>query len=879
MGLFDWLPWKKRERSPEELAEIRRTFAVRYNHFRLLIQANTRAHELIGELEEALRGYTPYGMQYVQTLCARISTSIFQMVRHMGELDPTGHDALVHAMETINEQIMAVLIPERQLEDGEPVIDLARIGRDHADLCGPKMAMLGEAGSSLNLTIPSGFVITVAAYRRFMRTGGLGDDIAKRIQLTDVKDRAALFKASSDIMQLIIDAPVPESLADAILGAYDSLAVELGTGPDLAVRSSALGEDIEGSSFAGQYRSVLNVDRESLLTAYKEVVASKYSRQAMAYRLNQGIPDSDVAMSVGCMTMVNTTAGGVAYSRSPVNVRDDHVFVHSVWGLPKPVVDGTIETDEFHVGRVPLAVTKSIIADKAVEYVCGQDTGVCKIDLEEDRSRQPSLTDEQAMAVAKEAIRIEDHFGTPQDIEWAISTDGDFYLLQCRPLMQVSSDAEVDRSEDGLPEPLLAGGHVASPGVGVGPAYTLRKDVDALDFPDGGVMIIKQALPSRAALLDRCSAVIAEQGGMAGHLANVAREFGVPALFGFKGAVGRFENGTILTVDADGRAVYDGAVEALLVERPRQRIMRDSPVHIALRKAARHIVRLNLTNPESPDFKPEKCKTLHDIMRYCHERAVQEMFEFGTNEAFIEAASRQLICGVPKQFWVLNLDDGFSPEGDERTDQCVLLEHVQSYPMRALWDGMQAVPWEGPPPMHAKGLMSVMFEATTNPNLVPAAGTHYTQKNYFMISKNYCSLQSRFGFHFCGVEALVSDRISENYASFQFKGGAANVERRILRARFVGDLLEEFDFRVRVREDNMFARVEGLDKESMGKRLKILGYLITHTRQLDMIMTNSAEVKRRRDRFLEDFKIFDEVEGFAEAVESEEDAGEADFEK
>lgn len=858
MGFFDWLPWKKRERSPEELAEIRRTFAARYNHFRLLIQANTRAHELIAELEEALRGFTPYGMQYVRTLCTRISTSIFQMVRHLGELDHAGYDELQVAMERVNDRIMEILIPDEQLESGELVVNLADVGRDHADLCGPKMAMLGEAGKSLGLTIPTGFVVTVAAYRRFMQTGGLGDEIDRILKATDNGDRASLFKASTKVMQLITEASLPHDLTEAILGAYDALDAEQGGTPDLAVRSSALGEDIEGSSFAGQYRSVLNIDRASLLDAYKEVVASKYSRQAMAYRLNNGIPDADVAMSVGCMTMVDARAGGVAYSRSPVNVRDDHVSIHSVWGLPKPVVDGTAETDEFHVGRKPREVIEHHVVNKTVRYVCSHDEGVCKEDLLEDKGTQPSLTDEQALGVADVAIRIEEHFGPPQDIEWALTDDGSFLLLQCRPLMLVEDDQESMTPLAALPVPLMSGGRTASPGVGVGPAYTVRKDVDALEFPDGGVMIIANALPSRAALLDRCSAVIAEQGGMAGHLANVAREFGVPALFGVKGALGNFENGRILTVDADGRAVYDGAVEALLVERPQQRVMRGSPVQAALRQAARHIVRLNLTDPESPEFKPANCKTIHDIMRYCHEKAVQEMFQFGTNEDFIEAASRQLICDVPKQFWVLNLDDGIAPGGEDRGDQCVLLEHVDSYPMRALWEGMQAVPWEGPPPVHARGLMSVMFEATANPNLVPATGSHYTQKNYFMISKNYCSLQSRFGFHFCGVEALVSDRRSENYASFQFKGGAANVDRRIMRAKFVGDLLEEFDFRVRVREDNMFARVEGLDRETMGHRLKVLGYLITHTRQLDMVMTNQAEVEKRRNRFLDDFQKFEQ---------------------
>lgn len=859
MGWMDKLAfWKQPEKTPEELEEIRRTFSARYDHFRLLIQANTRAHELMAELEEALRGFTPYGMHYVRTLCTRLSTSIYQMVRHLSELNPGSYENLQVAFQEINDQIQEHIEPkEFDVQDMLTVIDLADVRKEHADLCGPKMAMLGEAGNHLDLTIPVGFVVTTAAYRKFMRSRGLKREIDRVIQSTDTSDREGMAIVSSKVMQLIVDAPVPEELAHDIMSAYDALSIQVEGDLHMAVRSSALGEDIEGSTFAGQYRTVLNADRSILLDAYKEVLASKYSIQAMAYRMSRGIKEEDVAMSVGCMRMVDAHASGVAYSRSPVNIRDDKVSIHSVWGLPRAVVDGTVATDEIWVSRTaPMSVADSLIVEKPEKYVCAPGEGVCRMDVLEEERNAPSLTNDQAEKIAEVAIRIEDYFGSPQDIEWAITDDGAFHLLQCRPLMLIEEDDSASRPSS-LPTPTFAGGRTASPGVGVGPIYIVRKDVDALTFPDGGIMVLKQALPSRAALLDRCTAVITEQGGVAGHLANVAREFSVPALFGVKDAMELFSTGQIVTVDADGRAIYNGPVEALLEEKPRQRIMRGSPVQATLRKAARHIVRLNLTDPDSPLFRPRECKTLHDIMRFCHEMAVREMFEFSTNDEFIQAASRQLICNVPKQFWVLNLDDGFLPEGEARDDQCVLLEHVDSYPMRMLWEGMQAVPWEGPPPVHTKGLMSVMFEATVNPNLDPARGSRYTQKNYFMISKNYCSLQSRFGFHFCGCESLVSDRTSENYASFQFKGGAANLERRVRRAKFVGEILEQFDFRVRVREDNMNARVEGLDREAMGKRLKVLGYLITHTRQLDMVMSSPTEIEKRRERFFEDFKMFE----------------------
>ena len=859
MGMFNWFLSRqnKVEKTQEELAEIRRSFASRYNQFRLLIQANTRAHELVAELEEALRGFKPYGMHYIQALCTRISTSIYQMIKHLNELNPESYSELFVVFDDIQNNIQAHIEPKSYVQTRELIVDIHDVGRDQADLCGPKMAMLGEVGNKLNLPISSGFVITTESFHRFMKKSGLIEEIDRQIQGADLDSRESMFQTSSKVMQLIIESSFPDDLAEAILQAYDSLCVTFGMQVKLAVRSSALGEDIEGTAFAGQYRSVLNVGREFLLSACKEVMASKYSQQAMAYRINRGIKDENVAVCVGCMVMVDAHASGVAYSRSPVNIRDENISIHSVWGLPKAVVDGSAETDEFLVSRVPdLHIISRQIAEKTEKYICGVGEGICRMPLIESDRNAPSLTDGQVLCIAMEVLRIEEYFGLPQDVEWAMTEDGQFHLLQCRPLLQVEQDMVLASKNSSLPAPYLSGGRNASPGVGCGSVFIVRKDADILLFPDGAVLVIKQALSSMAPLLGRCSAVISEQGGVAGHLANVAREFGVPALFGVKGAQSHLTNGQTITVDADGRTVYDGLVEALFNKKPRKRIMRGSPVQATLRDAARHIVRLNLTDSDSLNFKPEQCRTLHDIMRFCHEMAVREMFEFGTNDAFAQAASRQLICNVPKQFWVLNLDDGIDPKGEDRADHCVLLEHVNSIPMRAVFKGMDAVPWEGPPPVHPRGLMSVMFEATINPDLNPAGPSRFTQKNYFMVSKNYCSLQSRFGFHFCGVEALVSDRITENYASFQFKGGAANLKRRILRARFVGDILSEFDFKIRVREDNMSARLEGLDQAGMEYRLNILGYLMTHTRQLDMIMTDQVEVERRKTKFFQDFKLF-----------------------
>jgi pyruvate,water dikinase len=277
--------------------------------------------------------------------------------------------------------------------------------------------------------------------------------------------------------------------------------------------------------------------------------------------------------------------------------------------------------------------------------------------------------------------------------------------------------------------------------------------------------------------------------------------------------------------------------------------MEGSPVHARLCELLELLSPLTLPAPEDPGFRAANCRTVRDVARLAHQRGVDAMFDFGRSQQdFSERQAKQLWAGgAAMQWWIINLEDAFSaaPEG-----KFIRLENIDSPPFLAVWEGISAFPWAGPPPIDARGFLSIMYESTTNPEISITGGFDFGVQNHILLSKAYVSLSSRFGYHFVTIEALVGERARENFVSFQFRGGAAERTRRARRIAFVSGLLKEFGFGIDVNEDALIARVEGLTTSELMDRLRVLGYLIIHTRQLDMIMRIPAQVRLHREKIL-----------------------------
>jgi pyruvate,water dikinase len=837
------------------MEELRDTFRKKYHAFRMLLASNNAALHLMTELELALAGNQSFGMTFIRSHSTAISVNVFSIIKYLNELTNNKYTGLEPVFAAIQSRLEAILSKRHAIPLEELVLPLSRVTKEMADGVGAKMANVGELRNNVpGITVPEGFVATAAAYELFLSHNQLTDEINRRIQSMELEDMATIYRLSSEIQMHIINSEIPPALGEAITEAYQNLAG--GSGDDLRVslRSSGIGEDSENISFAGQYRSELNVSSENLFEVYKEILASKYAPTAITYRLNKGIRDEDVAMCVGFMCMVDSMAGGVTYSRNPTNIRSDAIFINAVHGLAKLVVDGSGSPDLYIISRTaPPTIVDKEISDKHQKYVCLPEEGVCREEIDEE-GKKPALTDEQALTLAGIALQLEEHFQAPQDIEWCIDRAGRLFILQSRPLKQL--DIEARRETDAtvaVDNPLiLRGGQMASPGVAAGEAYLVATNADLLSFPEGAVLVTAVPHPHWAPLLSRAAAVVTDRGGITGHLANVAREFRVPSLFNTGDATQKISPGTLITVDADGLTIYQGRVESLLaLAAQRTSLMLGTPVYETLKEVLTEISPLNLTDPDSPEFRAKSCRTLHDITRFAHEVAVRELFDYEANKELSKHFIKRLMAEVPMQWWVLDLEDGFKAETPGKE---IRLDNIASIPMLALWQGITAVKWEGPPPMDAKGFMAVMAQSASTPQLEAAGPGFFANLNYFMISRHFCHLSSRFGFHFSTVEALVGEDQHENFLRFAFKGGGADFNRRLGRSKLIQEILERYHFKVDIKGDSLFARLEDEPMDYMLERLRILGYISVHTRQLDMVMMNPAQVGHYHIKIIEDIE-------------------------
>jgi pyruvate,water dikinase len=708
------------------------------------------------------------------------------------------------------------------------VLPLAQVGE--GQFYGGKAEKLGEL-TRLGLAVPAGFAVSAYAQKLFFEAAGLEDCVRQQIARSHIRDLESLKEACEAIKERILAAALPPELSRALAAQLAQL-----PGDRVSVRSSALQED-SLFSFAGQFETVLNVPLDQVEPHYKEVIASQFTPRSLYYCHTSGFSYQELAMGVLVMEMVKVRTAGVLYTADPRG--GDGTIINAVCGLGSLAVGGMVEPDLYRVEENRIVAQH--VGEKTHMHLPAPGGGILDVATPEEL-RGPCLSPEQVLALTALGQTVMAHFGGPQDIEWALSTAGDLYLLQARPL-RVSRQLKGDYLPPKIKgaKAILEKGIIASRGAAAGPVHLLTAE-NFQEIPQGAVLVTHRAAPEYGLAVGRVAAMVCEAGSATSHLATVLREAKVPAIFGARGAAGLLQTGDLVTVDAYYGNVYAGRVEELLkVPRGGDAALRQTRAYKVLERVLKHITPLHLLDPRAETFTPAFCRTYHDITRFAHEKAMAELFEVGTGR--LEAGARRLVSNIPLDLHIIDLGGGLSPEAAALAQ--VRPEHLRSRPLLAYWRGVSEVGWTGPKPVDLAGFMSVVLSTAMDTN----ARERLYEKNFAIITDDYLNLSNRLGFHFATIEAFLGEP-TESYVSFTFYGGGAELPRRIRRARFLARVLESHDFRVELKEDSITARIDGYDAEALEERLTMLGRLMMVSKQMDMVMLSEDAVEQFYNEFI-----------------------------
>jgi len=460
------------------------------------------------------------------------------------------------------------------------VLWLEDVDADDVGTVGGKAASLGELIGA-GLPVPPGFTVTAGTYRTFIEESGIDEELFAAVDVGP-EDSAALRSAEETAAELILETPLPDDVREEIVERYRTMGDD-GEEAFVAVRSSATAEDLPDSSFAGQQETFLNVREKDLIRRVKECWASLFTQRAIYYRQQRGFPHAEVDIAVVVQRMVDAEKSGVMFTSHP-STGDPQITIEAAWGLGEAVVSGTVSPDNYVYDRERGTVDEVTVADKKVEMVKDSETGeTVTLDVDDDRRNSRVLSDAEIEELVELGKRVEDHYGTPQDVEWAIY-DGEIYMLQSRPITTIQEDVGSERegeadgsgaarsasgdggtgdvaADTGESDDVLVDGLGASPGVVSGTVRIVHK-LDHLDqVQEGDVMMTEMTMPDMVPAMKRAAGIVTDEGGMTSHAAIISRELGVPAVVGTGNGTRVLSDGQSVTLDGDKGTVRAGTDE------------------------------------------------------------------------------------------------------------------------------------------------------------------------------------------------------------------------------------------------------------------------------------------------------------------------------
>lgn len=856
MALKRLASWAEQIFTPDKA--VQKQFAL----FQGLLQEDKKCLKLITRLEEIYHQPIVTDWRRITLLSQALASSTKSLVQCLINMRPEAYAALSDNHARIAARLQE-LLPSSDSSATPPFTLPLETAANHPDLLGGKALALARIRHETDIPIPPGFVVTTNAYHAFLLENDLESLISRHLQGLDLRRQDRLQKTANSIKQAVMRSVVPKAVSESIAATMRHI-TDPDQSPTWAVRSSAGAEDGE-LSFAGQYASVLDVHEADMNEAYKTVLASKFDVRALTYRLHYGLDDRNTPMAVLVLPMISPRVSGVLYSRDPLDMcRGECLVISAIQGLGAGLVNGTEVPDIFLVSRqnpehflAKQPAPKQPAARQAgtTQQTFGQETSGHKSNTSplplKAETNTLCLDDASAAILAKWGLELEALTGSPQDVEWTQDQEGNLLVLQSRPIhLPGLGQAEPASDESqGTPKPqehiakLLEVGTPASAGIAAGSVYRISGDADLGAVPAESIVLTPTTPPSLVSLVHKVRAVLAEQGSKASHFASVAREFGLPLVVGLGDLTGILTQGQTVTVDAYRGVVYEGEVKDLLAWQEKQKNKAPIPFQKSMEPLMELVSPLHLTDPTSPDFTPDNCRTFHDLVRFVHEKGTLEMFSLVNAKGRGLRKAKSLDSNIPIVMYVLDLGEGLSEAAQDL--KTVLPEHFQSAPMQAAWSGLtdKDIQW-------SEGLLHMDWERFDQ-----LSGGIFSLKSsllasYALVAKNYVHVLLRFGYHFAVLDALSGDRPEENHIQFRFKGGGGAPAKRGWRLALIGKVLIHFGFQVTVQEDMLEAKCMRLDFQATQLRLQILGYLLGRTPLLDMALESEEHALRMAEELV-----------------------------
>ena len=825
------------------------SFMEIFTKFQTILEFNNKVLDLMAEMGDKLSGDYIFDKQYIKSACQKMADYVYKLIYNLDTITPHKYLRLYEAFARINSEIEEELEGRIVIPESDLTMSYHLVSRDFSDVVGAKNANLAEIKNFLGVRTPEGFAITTRAFKAYMDHNRLWSDI-NAIADTWAQGKIGTTEASKRIQSLIKGGAMPPRLKKELKKAVESLSeYESGKEVFLAIRSSAWGEDTE-NTFAGQFLSLLNEPADNLIHAYKEILASAYSPSAMEYRRERGYSEKEVVMAVACQLMVDAAVSGVLYTLDPQDPQKELMVISATWGLGAPLVSGAVPPDQFKVSREPPHEVKGLkIVRKAMRMVVKQEGGTENVPVPDELQTKACLTNDQLRELAEHGIMIERYFKKPQDIEFVYDHSGNLYILQSRQLNIGSQGArlvcDIPSTLRGAHTIFSGKGDIAQKGIGIGKVFLVRSDEDLDRFPEGAVLVARNTSPRFAKVIRKAAAVLTDIGSPTGHMATIAREFRVPTIVNTGIATKVLKQGQEVTVDAEENVVYEGKVKELCYYEFNEEPFEETYEYRLLRRVLKKISPLNLLDPLDKKFTPRHCKTFHDIARFIHEKAVEEIIElsyYGTRNS--HAPPLHLDLPVPLDLVLIDMGEGLSGRPMSRK---VRVNEIRSIPMAAFVRGLLCPgAWSTEPTSVDFGSFMSSLTRTFSSSL---ATPKFIGQNLAVISLNYANISLRLGYHFNMIDAYISEKINDNYAYFRFLGGVTDLSRRSRRAKLVGEILTMNDFRVDLRGDLVVARVKKMGVEEMKKKLRIVGTLVAFTRQLDVQMVNDNQIMKFIEAF------------------------------